>query len=91
MALRFSSGFRVQSSKLAMGCPNSDPGTLNSELLGYHSPVRQRRIDIGRGEAETATTLGLARGTVKSRTARALDRLRSELAGSDLEVAIGDE
>jgi RNA polymerase sigma factor (sigma-70 family) len=30
-------------------------------------------------EAETATTLGLARGTVKSRTARALSRLRERM------------
>jgi RNA polymerase sigma-70 factor, ECF subfamily len=30
-------------------------------------------------EAETAETLGLRRGTVKSRTARALERLRAEL------------
>lgn len=32
-------------------------------------------------EAETATVLGVARGTVKSRTSRALERLRVELGG----------
>ena len=30
-------------------------------------------------EVETAETLGLRRGTVKSRTARALERLRAEV------------
>jgi len=32
-------------------------------------------------EAETATVLGIAPGTVKSRTSRALDRLRTQLGG----------
>ena len=31
------------------------------------------------GEEETATVLGVRRGTVKSRTSRALERLRSEM------------
>jgi RNA polymerase sigma-70 factor (ECF subfamily) len=34
-------------------------------------------------EAETADTLGLARGTVKSRLSRALGRLREQLAATD--------
>jgi RNA polymerase sigma-70 factor (ECF subfamily) len=34
------------------------------------------------GEEETAQVLSLARGTVKSRTSRALDRLRAELGGA---------
>jgi RNA polymerase sigma-70 factor (ECF subfamily) len=35
------------------------------------------RYLVGLSEQETAATLGLRRGTVKSRTARALDRLRA--------------
>ena len=34
---------------------------------------------LGFGEEETAAALGLRRGTVKSRTSRALERLRAEL------------
>ena len=34
-------------------------------------------------EAETAAALGCARGTVKSRLSRALDRLRSQMEASD--------
>lgn len=37
------------------------------------------RFVTGLSEAETAEVLGVARGTVKSRTARALDRLEREL------------
>ena len=37
------------------------------------------RYFAGLNEAETASALGVARGTVKSRTARALARLRTEL------------
>ncbi len=37
------------------------------------------RYFLGLSEEETATTLGLRLGTVKSRTARALDRLREAL------------
>jgi RNA polymerase sigma factor (sigma-70 family) len=38
------------------------------------------RFLLGLGEAETADTLGLARGTVKSRTSRALGRLREAMS-----------
>jgi RNA polymerase sigma-70 factor (ECF subfamily) len=38
------------------------------------------RYFLDLSEAETATLLGVARGTVKSRLSRALDRLRGELA-----------
>jgi RNA polymerase sigma factor (sigma-70 family) len=37
------------------------------------------RFVLDLGEQETAAVLGIARGTVKSRTARALDRLRAAL------------
>ena len=37
------------------------------------------RFVLDLGEQETAAVLGIARGTVKSRTARALDRLRGAL------------
>ena len=37
------------------------------------------RFVLDLGEQETAAVLGVARGTVKSRTARALDRLRGAL------------
>jgi RNA polymerase sigma-70 factor (ECF subfamily) len=47
-------------------------------------PERQRlvvglRFLAGLSEAETASTLGIPVGTVKSRSARALDRLRTDL------------
>ncbi len=41
------------------------------------------RFLIGLSEAETAETLGIARGTVKSRSSRALTRLRSEMERTD--------
>jgi RNA polymerase sigma-70 factor (ECF subfamily) len=37
------------------------------------------RFVAGLSEAETAEVLGIARGTVKSRTSRALNRLRTLL------------
>jgi RNA polymerase sigma-70 factor (ECF subfamily) len=40
------------------------------------------RFLLGLSEAETAATLGIAAGTVKSRTSRALDMMRSRLEGS---------
>lgn len=57
---------------------------LRRELLTLPQP--QRLVLICRylldlDEAETATVLGIATGTVKSRTHRALGRLRQQLAG----------
>jgi RNA polymerase sigma-70 factor, ECF subfamily len=41
------------------------------------------RYLLGLSEAETAAALGCARGTVKSRSSRALVRLRARLATSN--------
>jgi len=56
-------------------------------------PVAQRQVVVLRyledlSEAETAATLGVASGTVKSRTARALEALRRALDGDigDIDV-----
>jgi RNA polymerase sigma factor (sigma-70 family) len=51
-------------------------GDDDREILGA-------RFFLDLSEAETAETLGIARGTVKSRTSRALGRLRSALATID--------
>jgi RNA polymerase sigma factor (sigma-70 family) len=40
------------------------------------------RYFLGLNEGETAAVLGCARGTVKSRLSRSLDRLRAQLGGS---------
>lgn len=48
---------------------------LPEKLLG----VIECRFLLGLSEEETSSTLGIATGTVKSRTKRALDRLRAEL------------
>ena len=67
-------------------CPESDPvdrGALLdalNELPGDAQAVLACRYLLGLSEHETAVALGLRHGTVKSRTARALDRLR-ELYG----------
>lgn len=60
------------------------------ELRESDREMLAMRFLLDLSEAETATALKLPKGTVKSRTARALDRLRQQLAGHDLEVGIGD-
>ena len=65
--------------------------TALGEMRPADREILAMRFLMDLSEAETSTALGLARGTVKSRTARALERLRRELAGRDLEVGIGDE
>lgn len=62
-----------------------------SRLLGAVDALPDRlrqviecRFLLGLSELDTAATLGIASGTVKSRTRRALDRLRSTLSLEDL-------
>lgn len=67
---------------------------LRRALLGL--PERQRRVVICRyllelDEAETAVVLGLARGTVKSRTHRAIERMRRDLTGWPARTAPGQD
>jgi RNA polymerase sigma factor (sigma-70 family) len=56
------------------------------EAVGELSPrlreVIEYRYFLGMSEAETSRSLGIAIGTVKSRTARALERLRPLVGGS---------
>jgi RNA polymerase sigma factor (sigma-70 family) len=64
--------------------PAPGDGRLRAALASL--PERDRsviacRFVLDLGEAETAAVLGIAHGTVKSRTARALERLRGELGG----------
>jgi RNA polymerase sigma-70 factor (ECF subfamily) len=61
-------------------------GERRTELLDAIGRLDERDRDVlvhrfllGLDEQETAESLGIRRGTVKSRTSRALDRLRSEL------------
>ena len=61
----------------------------SAELLAALATLRDddreivgARYFLDLSEAETAETLGLARGTVKSRTSRALARLREALAAA---------
>jgi RNA polymerase sigma-70 factor (ECF subfamily) len=64
------------------GEPRLDRDTLVA-ALGRLAPkdrtVIACRYVLELSEAETAATLGVARGTVKSRLSRALDRLRAEV------------
>ncbi|MGH9290878.1 MAG: RNA polymerase sigma factor, partial [Acidimicrobiales bacterium] len=54
-------------------------GAALAELPTAQRDVVACRYLVGLDEAETATVLGLPRGTVKSRAARGLARLRSLL------------
>jgi RNA polymerase sigma factor (sigma-70 family) len=66
----------------AADAPALSDGRLRAALAAL--PERDRsviacRFVLDLGEEETAAVLGVARGTVKSRTSRALDRLRADL------------
>jgi RNA polymerase sigma factor (sigma-70 family) len=73
--------------ELAWQAPSEDPVTPGDDRLRdalAALPERDRsvlacRFVLDLGEQETAAVLGVARGTVKSRTARALERLRAAL------------
>ncbi len=68
--------------------------TLVRALALLREPDREilaLRYLLDLSEAETATALRLAKGTVKSRTARALQRLRAVLAQERIEVGAGDD
>ncbi|MPZ61512.1 MAG: sigma-70 family RNA polymerase sigma factor [Propionibacteriales bacterium] len=54
------------------------------ELAGKDREVVVCRYFVGLSEAETAAALGIARGTVKSRTSRALSRLRTRLEDASM-------
>jgi RNA polymerase sigma-70 factor (ECF subfamily) len=61
-----------------------------SELLAALATLRDddrevlgARFFLDLSESETAETLGIPRGTVKSRTSRALGRLREALGGGE--------
>ena len=86
------------------GAFGDDPvvGALSAERRGVlvqalgHLRAADREILVMRylldaSEAETAVALKLPKGTVKSRTARALDRLRTALTEFNVEVGIADD
>lgn len=54
-----------------------------NRLRGEDREVIGARFFLDLSEAETAATLGIARGTVKSRTSRALERLRAAYGEAD--------
>ena len=67
-----------------------DAAERRAELLRALEGLREEdrraiacRYLLGLSETETAAALGCARGTVKSRTSRALGRLRERMTGDD--------
>ena len=60
------------------------------DLRAADREVLALRYLLDLSEAETAVALGLPKGTVKSRTARALERLRAVLADRRVDVGAGD-
>lgn len=61
------------------------------DLRAADREILALRYLLDLSEAETATALRLPKGTVKSRTARALERLRGVLADGRVEVGAGDD
>jgi len=82
----------VDPAELAISQQEQDQ--LRGELLNLPPP--QRLVVICRylldlDEAETAAVLGIARGTVKSRSSRGLDRLRTSLSAHPTRSEVGHE
>ena len=66
-------------------------------MLGAVAGLRALERDVvvcrwflGLSEQETAQTLGIPRGTAKSRASRALTRLRGELGELDMAAEVDD-
>jgi RNA polymerase sigma-70 factor (ECF subfamily) len=68
---------------VAFGAAGGEAESAEAEALGALRPDEQEvlvcRFVLDLGEEETAAALGVRRGTVKSRTSRALARLRTAL------------
>jgi RNA polymerase sigma factor (sigma-70 family) len=74
------------------GHPQEDLERFRAQVGGLPRPQRDVvacRYLLDLDEAHTAQVLGISRGTVKSRTHRALARLRESLTGSAEEVRRG--
>jgi RNA polymerase sigma-70 factor (ECF subfamily) len=91
---RTSLALRVAEESVAGNHASPEAAAMDSErraellraLEGLREEDRQAiacRYFLGLSEAETAAALGCAKGTVKSRTSRALGRLRERMAGED--------
>jgi RNA polymerase sigma-70 factor (ECF subfamily) len=84
----------VEERRDAGAVPSAEAALLDSERRAGLLAALERLSDADRmviacryllelSEAETAAVIGKRVGTVKSRTSRALERLRAELEGSD--------
>jgi DNA-directed RNA polymerase specialized sigma24 family protein len=62
-----------------------------SGLRAADREILALRYLLDLSEAETAVALKVPKGTVKSRTARALERLRGSLADQAVGVGAGDD
>ena len=73
---RRSAGRRTRLALRAAAAEPSGDAAPSPELPDDQRIVVSLRYFVGLGEEEVAETLGIAQGTVKSRTSRALERLR---------------